>query len=1024
MSANSTSTPSALPPPTTVDVLDEIERLEQSITRTLQEIDQSFSDCQIIVSSKILPQIDRYAESSAEVWNHARLWLGFLEAAAAPSLPSAPRIRPPSRWNAEEVAAVAADAVESQGDDLRARQQNEDARLSIQSTDTLQLPSDNDTNRRRISMFSLSPSSGLPDGFLGSSPGQPLSSPTPNILKTQPPLARGFSWGSDQGLSSIPSGHGRENLGANSGLSTTPKDKPRPFTTTKSAAPYSSSGSMPNPFASQLNGTPKKGVRVLDDSSRGMVVLDLDQDYQDVITPPKTLQFSVPESKVATTPRAVLEKSKIDRLFMKDGLVVPRPIFTRMDEPETGEQAGADLGESKKRRREGDLQDPGSVDDDLTDEHIPVAWEQGAKSRKGKAVASPRKIPSTRSIFPYGGTTASNDPVARQASQVNMADMDDEQVETGSMSPSERMMASLREQSREDERRATATPTRNRAVDVDVDDPILASLKTPPELRKNLMAYKNRGSPLPQASTGMAEATSKQQQQRTLNSLSATFAFQQSEVGTGATTTAGTDTGRPMRQTTSALPTIPPSATSEPALAHNTPVVTSVPVPLLARTGSATSTTASDMAARSFASIFTPNAITSAGGTSTSQRRQTLAVDALGSNNGLRHGTTETAHPNNGSNVRASLGGSVSFTNRPAFQAIQAPFSQLMNVPSMFATQQSRRDTQPSPASRAAVAAIAATAATASAPSSQWLPAATSTPKGSSDQGQPRDRIGSKSQQAPSQDRFSLTSTPLARRHNRRGNSSGSISGHESGDGAGGGSGSGGRRNGSVGGGGGRGRSSGGGGEGGESGGGDVTQVSSRGIYSASRPLLREDTSHSSILTPFSRRDPPPAPRLGYYSDTMMTQSSLGLNHDGFGAHSDDHTTTRTNHMDSTMGTSRATMTGSRVMMPPPSTGGGMTGGTSGSRMSGSSSSGVVSGGDGDGDGGGSSNSTEDHSGMLHRHRSSSEGVTGTGSMEDDDTTSSFQIRSPCPPSRSGAGSSNQPLTLAAFRGGPFSKPK
>ncbi|KAF9979180.1 DASH complex subunit ask1 [Actinomortierella ambigua] len=962
---STTSTSSALPPPTTVDVLDEIERLEQSITRTLQEIDQSFSDCQIIVSSKILPQIDRYAESSAEVWNHARLWLGFLEAASAPSLPSAPRIRPPSRWSAKEMAAAAAaaeeeeKAAESQDANRRARQQSEDrledGRLSIHSTDTIQLEPDNDTNRRRISMFSLSPAGGLPDSFLGSSPGQPLPSPSLNVHKARSSQAKPFSWGNDHGASSISMGQDRGDLGA--GLSTTPKGKPGPYQTGKSAVSYSGGSSMPNPFASQLNGTPKKGVRVLDDSSRSMVVLDLDQDYQDVITPPKTLQFSVPESKLATTPRAVLEKSKIDRIFMKDGLVIPRPIFTRMDEPVAGEQSTAgsqpqsqrtaDIGESKKRRREGDHQDPGSVDGDLGDEHVPVAWEQGMQSRKGKAIASPRKVPNTRSIFSPGNATTSND--ARRASQANHEDSDVEQAEEGSMSPSERLMASLRGQSQQDEYRANATPSRDRAADL--DDPILASLKTPPELRQNLLAYKTRMSLLPQASTSSTQAMAKQQQAAQSQGAKSTSKPMEAE-----------DTGRPARQTE-----IPPhstgslNATSEPVLQHDAPVLASAPVPNLARTGSTTSTTASDIAARSFASIFTPSAASAS--TSASQRRQTLAVGALGSNNSLEHGT-RTA-PTNDTNVRASLGGSVSFANRPAFQAIQAPFSQLMSVPSVFGTQQSRRDTQPSPASRAAAAAAISATAASSAPSHQWL-ATSSTPSGA-EKDQQQDRIGSKSLPHG----FSLTSTPLTRRNRRENNSGRDSGGHDT--------------EGAV----------------------DITQVSSRGIYSVSRPPT-EDTG--SVLTPFSQREPPPAPRLGYYSDTLMTQSSLGLNHDGFGPHSgDEHTTTRTHHTDLTMGTSRATITSSRITMPPPSTGGRTSG--SSNRNSGGSVTGT-----------GSGNSTEDHSGVLHR--SSSEGATGTGSTEDEDTTSSYQIRSPCPPSRTGAGSSYQPLSLAAFRGGPFSKPK
>ncbi|KAG0312001.1 hypothetical protein BG000_006448, partial [Podila horticola] len=53
-------------PQTASEVLDEIERLEQGITRTLQEIDQKFSTCQTIVTSKILPSIDLYGEASRD----------------------------------------------------------------------------------------------------------------------------------------------------------------------------------------------------------------------------------------------------------------------------------------------------------------------------------------------------------------------------------------------------------------------------------------------------------------------------------------------------------------------------------------------------------------------------------------------------------------------------------------------------------------------------------------------------------------------------------------------------------------------------------------------------------------------------------------------------------------------------------------------------------------------------------------------------------------------------------------------
>ncbi|KAF9969515.1 DASH complex subunit ask1, partial [Modicella reniformis] len=78
-------------PQTTEEVLDEIERLDQNITMVLQDIDESFSQCNYIVSTKILPQIDRYAESSRLVREQARRWIYFFRAASAPSVPTADR---------------------------------------------------------------------------------------------------------------------------------------------------------------------------------------------------------------------------------------------------------------------------------------------------------------------------------------------------------------------------------------------------------------------------------------------------------------------------------------------------------------------------------------------------------------------------------------------------------------------------------------------------------------------------------------------------------------------------------------------------------------------------------------------------------------------------------------------------------------------------------------------------------------------------------------------------------------------
>ncbi|CAG8528892.1 4622_t:CDS:2 [Diversispora eburnea] len=56
-----------------------LEKLDQNITLTLQEIDNNFSTCQHIITTKILPQISRFAEVSEDIWENSKLWWSFLE---------------------------------------------------------------------------------------------------------------------------------------------------------------------------------------------------------------------------------------------------------------------------------------------------------------------------------------------------------------------------------------------------------------------------------------------------------------------------------------------------------------------------------------------------------------------------------------------------------------------------------------------------------------------------------------------------------------------------------------------------------------------------------------------------------------------------------------------------------------------------------------------------------------------------------------------------------------------------------
>ncbi|KAI0387483.1 DASH complex subunit Ask1-domain-containing protein [Hypomontagnella monticulosa] len=70
----------------TLTLTEELERLEQSITLTLQEIDHNFSKAHRIVTTSILPLVEQYGEHSKAVWEASQFWKQFFEASANVSL--------------------------------------------------------------------------------------------------------------------------------------------------------------------------------------------------------------------------------------------------------------------------------------------------------------------------------------------------------------------------------------------------------------------------------------------------------------------------------------------------------------------------------------------------------------------------------------------------------------------------------------------------------------------------------------------------------------------------------------------------------------------------------------------------------------------------------------------------------------------------------------------------------------------------------------------------------------------------
>ncbi|KAL9013561.1 MAG: hypothetical protein Q9173_001750 [Seirophora scorigena] len=77
---------SSTAPQRNLTVTEELEKLEQSITLTLQEIDHNFSRAHRIVTTSILPVVEQYAEHSTNVWESSKFWKQFFEASANVSL--------------------------------------------------------------------------------------------------------------------------------------------------------------------------------------------------------------------------------------------------------------------------------------------------------------------------------------------------------------------------------------------------------------------------------------------------------------------------------------------------------------------------------------------------------------------------------------------------------------------------------------------------------------------------------------------------------------------------------------------------------------------------------------------------------------------------------------------------------------------------------------------------------------------------------------------------------------------------
>ncbi|KAJ5753002.1 hypothetical protein N7520_009919 [Penicillium odoratum] len=392
-----------------LSLTEELEKLEQSITLTLQEIDQNFSQAHRIVTTSILPLVQQYTEHSRDVWDGAKFWKQFFEASANVSL-SGYEERPNDDETVQEPTAteeeLSADMTQTtsheddqpydtpisqrhniphgHGDDLdltalaisshstpRAPSQQHDDDITISSIEH----SSYENLRREINEgdapFNMPDSSALP-----STPGrQPFfprgaSSETPMSSPFMPPASARYQSASRDDryqkpsdpvlhqmldktyrVQATPLGKGYQNStgGPNrSKFAITPNQaasssryayNDSPMSSPEPEAPQMHSEIFSSPIkgvdtpgtnrkrrtsSNRMRGTPKPGFSVLTPAKKSggnRAMWDSDDDFDEDFgpSPPKTMQFHIPQSRLMQTPAKEASKRIVTDLLATAG---------------------------------------------------------------------------------------------------------------------------------------------------------------------------------------------------------------------------------------------------------------------------------------------------------------------------------------------------------------------------------------------------------------------------------------------------------------------------------------------------------------------------------------------------------------------------------------------------------------------------------------------------------------------------------------------------------------------------------
>ncbi|GFF26627.1 DASH complex subunit ask1 [Aspergillus lentulus] len=385
---------------------EELEKLEQSITLTLQEIDHNFSQAHRIVTTSILPLVEQYAEHSRDVWEGAKFWKQFFEASANVSL-SGYEERPDEDTTQDQTVTedstdvthsnltdtVSYETPSSERHDHRA-DDLELTSLGVSSHSTPRVatnerPDEDTTITSAVSYTSpyetlkqeireTDPPFDMDDSNLPSTPGRSprlrdyAGNPADTLMSSSPfvpPASHEQPSGARRNphqktsdpvmhrvldktyrVQATPLGKGYSTATSRSKFTVTPKvstskyafddspiSSPEPEAPQLHAEIFSSplkattpgTGRKRRPSAGHLRITPKPGMSVLTPAKNGggkRSAWDSDEEFDDEEdenfgpSPPKTMQFHIPQSRLMKTPAKEASKRIVEDLLFTAGV--------------------------------------------------------------------------------------------------------------------------------------------------------------------------------------------------------------------------------------------------------------------------------------------------------------------------------------------------------------------------------------------------------------------------------------------------------------------------------------------------------------------------------------------------------------------------------------------------------------------------------------------------------------------------------------------------------------------------------